>query len=129
MAVVGIRNFDRLEKRLLKLKDGLSGKILDDAMDAAAQHLRQAIQSATPIRTGRARASVIVYASTRQRKFGEVRKLVGYSKDAFYMFFREVGVRGQPARPTVGLVFNSQIKGAMEKAYAVMRAGIRKAIA
>jgi hypothetical protein len=74
---------------------------------------------------GTARRSVIIY----NRKGGKslyqaevnanVSVLVGYEKtEAYYMYWREVGNRFQPARPVIRPVFDAHIDEALEVAIA-----------
>ncbi len=70
---------------------------------------------------GTARKSVIVYQRKGNKSLyqGDINAnlsvLVGYEKhDAFYMYWREVGNKFQPARPVIRPVFDSGIDQAMQ---------------
>jgi hypothetical protein len=107
MAVVGIKNFDQIEKKLKKLGAEMGKEALADAMEAAGDVYRRALEAATPtgpIQHGKwahkthAKGQVIVYTPTRLRSLTEMRRLIGWTKDAFYMFFVDQGWRWHSAR-------------------------------
>lgn len=106
MAVLGIQNFDRMLKRVSMMERACSDKVRDQAMAAAGEVLRRALEAATMPRTtglvkgprrksawhpaGTAKRSVI-NVPAKSKEYGVTRRLVGYSKDAFYMLFVEKG--------------------------------------
>jgi hypothetical protein len=99
MAVMGIQNFDRLTKRIELMEKACGQKTLDKAMEAAGDVLADALAGGTPVgpqshktskgRTrpsGNARSSVI-NVPAKSKTYGITRRLIGYSKDAFYMLW------------------------------------------
>ncbi len=99
MAVMGIQNFDRLLKRVELMEKACGQKTLDKAMEAAGDVLADALASGTPIGpqshktrkgsmrpAGNARNSVI-NVPAKSKTYGVTRRLVGYSKAAFYMLW------------------------------------------
>lgn len=113
--VAGIEN---VIAALKQWQSDIAGPVLREAKYAAAGVLQAAIESATPSRTGQARANVIIY----QRKTKAVTEsaedlqlLVGYEKKkAYYMYWYEYGKKGQSPRP----FFRSTCDGAMDSALA-----------
>ena len=110
MAVLGIQGFDKMLARVELYERACRKDIRDKAMEAAGEALKEALIAATPIGTqahrdengtvlrspGNARKSVINYAA-KMRTYGVTRRLIGYSKDAYYMLWVEKGhklVRG-----------------------------------
>lgn len=102
MAVVGIQNLDQIERKLKKLAQSMGTVALAEAMEAAGEVYRQAIIRATPTgpekrgkwkRKGHAKNEVIIYEPIQKRSLTEMRRLIGWSKDAFYMFFVDKGWR------------------------------------
>jgi hypothetical protein len=99
MAVMGIQNFDKMTKRVELMSKACSGSVVDKAMEAAGDVLADALAAGTPIGSqshkrskggmrsgGNARNSVI-NVSAKSKTYGVTRRLVGYSKEAFYMLW------------------------------------------
>ncbi len=101
MAVMGIRNIDAFTRQVYLMEKACGEKVLQEAMEAAGKVLERALVAATPIGTqahrtykrkgeyrpaGTARVSVI-NVPARSKKYGIARRLIGYSRDAYYMFW------------------------------------------
>jgi HK97 gp10 family phage protein len=154
MPVQGIQNFDKILERCEKMQEACREKTQQDALKAAGEVLRNALMQGTPIgpggrktASGNARANVLNVRG-RMKEYGVSRQLIGYSKAAFYMLYRQTGFRlgarrkdgkpvrakmpdgrwatlhpGQsvPARPNMSSIFKQNIGPAMDAARAVIR--------
>jgi len=133
MPVLGIQNFDRWTKRVEAMGKAAGEKVRDQALEAAGEVLLRALESATPVRQtkqvkgprakhwhppGTARRSVI-NVPARMKQYGVSRRLIGYSKNAYYMLFVE------QHRGFMKSVFKSNIGRAMEVAKEVIRKAAR----
>lgn len=104
MPVLGIQNFDRMMKRVELMEQACREKTREEALAAAGDVLADALAAATPVGSrshrskrgrrfpGNARSSVI-NVPAKSKAYGISRRLIGYSKDAFYMIFVEKGHR------------------------------------
>jgi HK97 gp10 family phage protein len=118
-------------------------EVYPKALRKGAQLLADRIEAKTPIRyddleapqsqyktsrhklwhpPGQAKKSVIIYRRKGKSLYqGEINAnvslLVGYEKRmAYYMYFREMGTKFQPARPVIRPVFDSTIDEALQLA-------------
>lgn len=141
MAVLGIQNFDRMMKRVEAMQNACREETRSKALEAAGEVLKRALEAATPIGTGNKRhaagnaARNVINVRARQRQYGVTRQLIGYSKAAFYMLFREKGFTayGRAGKKGGGSghrieghkmmrgVFSSNIGRAMQAAHEVIR--------
>jgi HK97 gp10 family phage protein len=145
MAREGFIGMDELKANMDKFADSMSGTKLRAAKRAGAEVLKSAIESATPIgkefyeykvngRTyrirskhspGQARSSVIIYERKSKASLSvsgeEQSLLVGYSKDAYYMYFVEYGTKNMSARP----FFRSAFDGAQDSAFNAMISALK----
>jgi hypothetical protein len=103
MPILGIQNLDQITGRLEKMRTACSIEQRDKAMEAAGAVLHDALITATPTARapgwgrkahspGLARRSVL-NVSARPKEYGVTRRLIGYSKEAFYMLWVEMGHR------------------------------------
>ena len=95
MAGIGIKGFQEIVQNCNYLSKEVLEKALQAAEDAAAQVVRQAVESAAPGKTGQLAGSVKVFESTdRKILTGSPRRrlLVGPDKKkGFYGFFLQKG--------------------------------------
>jgi HK97 gp10 family phage protein len=124
MAREGFIGLEQLRDSFKKLHQNLSGKGLHDALYAAADVFRNAIEAQTPVGSGQAKRSVIVYQRKARLavKAEELALLVGYEKrDAYYMYFYEYGTSKQAPRPFMRAAYDS----AYESAWRAMEESIK----
>jgi hypothetical protein len=99
MAVLGIKNLDAITKRIELMSKACQPAVLDKALEAAGDVLADALAAGTPVgnqshrpgkakgrQPGNARDSVI-NVSARSKQYGLTRRLIGYSKKAYYMLW------------------------------------------
>lgn len=99
MAVLGIQNIDAFTKRISMYSNACSPEVMDEALATAGDVLADALSAATPSgeskhkdakgkyrNPGNARASVI-NVPARSKLPGVARRLIGYSKQAYYMLW------------------------------------------
>lgn len=137
----GIVGLDKIQKKLARLNDSIkTGRFTDEAVRAGAEYIRGIVEERTPVSTedygargkkvkrtpGNAKRHVIVHKRVKLRKLGEISYLVGWAREAFYMFFRERGTSHQPARPILRPVFDAHAGEAINRAYEVMRRKFRE---
>ncbi len=95
MAGVEIRGFQELVRNCNYLSKEVVEKVLQEAEDAAAQVVRQAVESAAPRKTGQLAENINVYEGIdRKALSGSPRRrlLIGPAKKkGFYGFFLEKG--------------------------------------
>jgi hypothetical protein len=99
MPSMGIQNFDRWTNRVRGLQKSCQEDTQAKALEAAGDVLKRVLEAATPIsqsprdkHRGLAQQSVI-NVPARQKQYGTTRRLIGYSKKAFYMLFVVKGHR------------------------------------
>jgi hypothetical protein len=104
MPVLGIQNFDRMMKHVEMMEKACGEKTRDEALAAAGDVLADALVAATPTGSqahkskggrrppGNARQSVI-NVPARSKAYGVSRRLIGYSKQAYYMLWVQKGHR------------------------------------
>ena len=108
MPAIGIQNLDKWKKRVEDMQKACREEVQCEALAAAGDVLADALASATPVGKrshkakggdrypGNARNSII-NVNAKSKKYGVFRRLIGYSKRAFYMLWVESGhdsVRG-----------------------------------
>ncbi len=103
MAGIEIQGFEELRRNTDHICKDVLDRAIQAAEDAAAQVIRQAVESSAPRRTGQLAKSIIVYESVNRKALtGSARRrlLVGPEKrKGFYSYFYNFGRKGQPARP------------------------------
>jgi hypothetical protein len=99
--VLGIQNFDRMMRRVELMEKACREETREEAMAAAGDVLADALVGATPVgkrahktykRTGEYRPagtarSSVINVPARSKKYGVSRRLIGYSKSAYYMLW------------------------------------------
>jgi HK97 gp10 family phage protein len=146
IAIIGM---DAIKAQLKALHANLSGKLLRDALYAAAGVYKTAIETATPtgrevynylyrgkhitIKSkrpiGQARASVIIYERQKRRAVAQTAEqlslLVGFErKKAFYMYWYEYGKQGQAPRPFFRSTCDASEAAALAAAEEVISKGV-----
>lgn len=150
MAVTGIQNIDGWVNRINKLQEACREETRQKALAAAGEVLREALENATPVGAGTAQRESgnakqnVINVPARPKQYGVARQLVGYAKQAWYMFYREFGfisvgsmrrttearaakATGRvawtkiPAKPIMRPVFAGAIAQAMDAAREVIR--------
>jgi hypothetical protein len=159
MAVLGIKNIDAITKRIELMDKACQPEVLDRAMEVAGGVLADALRAGTPIggqahRPGKAKGRMpgnardsVINVSAKSKQYGVTRRLIGYSKKAYYMLWvvkghnivtggtlkrrasgntHSQGGKGQvvgrvPGRNFMTGIFKSNIKRAMEAAREVIR--------
>lgn len=97
--VATFSGLDRLRERLQVIYKDLSGPALREALYAAAGIVKAALEEATPVDTGTAKANVIIHQRKARSKYytgpaaeEDLSLLIGYEKQsAYYMYFVEYG--------------------------------------
>ena len=114
-----VSGMENLLSQLTKMSSNADA-IKEAALDAGAEHLRAKIAENTPRSQQdkeHAADNVIV------EKNGDVRE-IGYSKDHFYMMFRELGTSKQTAKPIVRPTYENEIDTAKTEMVNVVKRGM-----